>query len=115
MGTYSGYNTNTKKQEVVASIPTTKLTTMSTMESIIKFLEPVSDLFVPVLNKLISHPSQYMFLFPNDMDMDRVNKMIAEGIFPVASGLAPALTFAIVLSVLRFLLHHLVFKVWYFL
>lgn len=68
-----------------------------------------------IVHKLLSYlriqPESYLFLFPSGKDADTVRQLVADGVFPTIPGLAPAITYAIVLSVLRFTMSHAVLKV----
>ena len=54
----------------------------------------------------------YNQLFPPSVDYSQVQNMIENKVFPTLSGLAPAFSYAIVLSVLRYVLHYIPFKVY---
>jgi hypothetical protein len=50
-------------------------------------------------------------MFPPMITNDQIPGLVEEGWIPTLEGLAPAITFALLLGVLRFILHHTVFKV----
>ena len=63
------------------------------------------------LRSLNVGPEAYLFMFPPEVDLARINQMVADKVFPTVEGLAPAFTYAILLTFARFFLHLLVFKV----
>jgi hypothetical protein len=56
-------------------------------------------------------PTSYMYFFPPEIDVTRIKVLIDAKVFPTISKLAPAITYAIVLSIARYILHHVFFKV----
>lgn len=56
-------------------------------------------------------PASYGFLFPPEINHEQIQNMVDQGVFPTVEGLAPAFTYAIILSLIRFFLHHILFKV----
>ncbi len=64
-----------------------------------------------MLGSLNIQPSNYGFMFPPEIEQEKIAQMINEKVFPTVVGLAPALTYAILLSLARYILHILVFKV----
>ena len=53
----------------------------------------------------------YNQLFPPSVDYSQVQNMIEDKVFPTLAGLAPAFSYAIVLSILRYVFHYILFKV----
>jgi len=49
-------------------------------------------------------------MFPPSVDSSQIQNMIDDKVFPTLSGLAPAFSYAIMLSLLRYILHFLLFK-----
>ena len=70
-----------------------------------------TDIVHELLSILRIQPESYLFLFPSGKDADTVRQLVADGVFPTIPALAPAITYAIVLSVLRFTMSHAVLKV----
>ena len=71
----------------------------------------INDVIKAGLASLKIMPSSYPFLFPPDIKPEQIQQMVEQGVFPTLEGLAPAITYAILLSLARFLLHIFVFKV----
>lgn len=67
--------------------------------------------FAEVLRKVQFHPSYYAFLFPPVVTRETVYQLIDDKVFPILPDLAPAFTYAIILSLLRFVLQYSVVKV----
>jgi len=63
------------------------------------------------IDSLNVKPVHYRYLFPPQIDQNKIHEMVTEGIFPTLSGLAPAITFFLLLSGLRLFLQKLVIKV----
>jgi hypothetical protein len=57
------------------------------------------------------NPNHYFFLFPPAVDRSKINSMAESGIFPTISGLAPAITFFLFLSLIRLILQSFIIKV----
>ena len=64
-----------------------------------------------LLDLLNIKPEYYRFLFPAGKDAVTINLLEREGVFPVISSLAPALSYAVLLSGIRFIMSHAFFKV----
>lgn len=71
----------------------------------------INDIIRAGLASLKIMPSSYPFLFPPEIKPEQIQEMLDQGVFPTVEGLAPAITYAILLSLARFLLHIFVFKV----
>lgn len=71
----------------------------------------INDIIKAGLASLKIMPSSYPLLFPPEIKPERIQQMVEQGVFPTVEGLAPAITYAILLSLARFLLHIFVFKV----
>lgn len=56
-------------------------------------------------------PDSYAFIFPPGYDPVEVNKLVAQGVFPTVEGLAPALTFFVILNLTRYFLTVSIFQV----
>ena len=63
------------------------------------------------LTSLNVQPSHYGFMFPPEIEPAKITAMVDEGVFPTLTGLAPALTYALLLSLARYVLHFILFKV----
>jgi hypothetical protein len=61
--------------------------------------------------EFLSQPSAYGWLFPSKMDAGSLDAMALNGTFPSLDSLAPSIAYAIGLSLLRFVLQSLVFRV----
>jgi hypothetical protein len=56
-------------------------------------------------------PKHYFFLFPDKLSYNEIIQLWRAGIFPRLSGLAPAFTFAVLLSFVRYVLQNYFIKV----
>ena len=56
-------------------------------------------------------PSHYKFLIPPYLSDHEFLRLVDEKVFPTFNGLLPAVHYAVVLTVIRFVLHMLVIKV----
>ena len=56
-------------------------------------------------------PESYRFLFPAGKDAETIRKLVADGYFPTIPHLAPAITYALVLSLVRFFMQLFILKV----
>lgn len=81
------------------------------MDIISNQISRCTDLVHSLLTSLNIQPTSYLFLFPAGKDADMVKQLVADGVFPTIPGLAPAITYAIVLSILRFTMNHAMMKV----
>jgi hypothetical protein len=56
-------------------------------------------------------PESYIWLFPAGKDAETIKQLVSDGVFPTISGLAPAITYALVLSAIRFTIEIIFMKV----
>jgi hypothetical protein len=56
-------------------------------------------------------PSFYGFMFPPEIEAAKITQMVNDGVFPTVAGLAPAITFAILLIIARYIFQNIIFKV----
>lgn len=71
----------------------------------------ITGVFEGFLSSLDIQVTAYDFLFPPAIDQAKIALMIKEKVFPTVKGLAPALTYALLLSISRYILHYLLMKV----
>jgi hypothetical protein len=71
----------------------------------------VSEIIESIIKTFDVHPDSYYFLFPPGIEINKIETMVADKVFPTIPSLAPAITCAIFLSLIRFVLHYLVFQV----
>ena len=64
-----------------------------------------------LLDALNIQPESYRFLFPAGKDAETIKQLVIDGVFPVISSLAPALMYALLWSITRFAMNHLILKV----
>jgi hypothetical protein len=64
-----------------------------------------------LVRKINFNPSSYLFMFPTTVDSETIMGLVDQNFFPVLTDLAPALTYAILLGAVRFLLQRFIFKV----
>ena len=83
------------------------------MEIIANHIEQGTKVVKSLLEYLNIQPESYRFLFPAGKDSETIRQLVTDGVFPVISSLAPAFTYAIALSVIRFVMSHAVLKVCY--
>ena len=88
-----------------------KSITATKMDIISGQISKCTDIVHSLLSSLSIQPESYLFLFPSGKDADTVRQLVADGVFPTIPGLAPAITYAIVLSALRFTMSHAMLKV----
>ena len=81
------------------------------MEALVTSFEAVTTVFRGVLSSLNIQPESYRFLFPAGKDAATIRKLVAQGIFPTIPHLAPAITWCIFLSVIRYMVQLSLLKV----
>lgn len=64
------------------------------------------------LKWLVIKPQSYSWLFPKSVDPVKMNEMFESGLFPSSETLLVAVFYAVVLGLLRSVLHVIFFKVW---
>jgi hypothetical protein len=64
-----------------------------------------------LLDALNIRPESYRFLFPAGKDSETIKQLVIDGVFPVISSLAPALIYALLWSIARFAMNHLILQV----
>lgn len=74
-------------------------------------MEQISAAIKVLLVKMDVQPSSYKFLFPPSLEQSEIDMKVRLGVFPTIPDLAPALTYALILSISRLILHYILFKV----
>lgn len=74
-------------------------------------MEPMNGVFRAALSTLQLTPSSYSFMFPPDLKPEKIQEMVDIGVFPTLERLAPALTYTVLLSLIRVILQYIVIKV----
>lgn len=74
-------------------------------------LELVNGFFAWILNSFQIRPSHYSFMFPPQLSPEEIDNLHDQGVFPKLGGLAPAVTYAILLSFIRFFLQNYLIRV----
>lgn len=77
---------------------------------IMTILDNVNKIIENFLSSLLLSPETYKFMFPNNIDINKLNKSVKDGTFPTIPSLAPAITCCIILSILRYILHVTLFE-----
>jgi hypothetical protein len=67
--------------------------------------------FAKLLESLQLRPTHYPYILPPTVTMDEILSLFDTGRFPRLADLAPAITFAILLSLIRFFLQNYLIKV----
>ena len=75
------------------------------------FLAGPNEYVQILLAALNLEPEKYIFLFPADKNADIIRTLVSKNVFPTFPKLAPAITYALLLSLARFVLQHIVLKV----
>jgi len=73
-------------------------------------LDNVNNIIENFLSSLLLLPETYKFMFPNNIDLNKLSKAVNDGTFPTIPSLAPAITNCIILSILRYILHVTLFE-----
>ena len=81
------------------------------MEAAVAAVDAITAFIKVFLDSLNIRPSSYARLFPTLIDVNDIDKLADEGLFPVLSGLAPSITYCLLLGVARLVLTKFVFKV----
>lgn len=81
------------------------------MDVIRSNFKEVTNVVRNFLDLLDIKPEYYRFLFPAGKDAVTIKLLVDEGVFPVISSLAPALSYAILFSAIRFIMSRAFFKV----
>ena len=81
------------------------------MDVIRSNFKEVTNVVRNFLDLLDIKPEYYRFLFPAGKDAVTIKLLVDEGVFPIISSLAPALSYAVLLSAARFIMSHAFFKV----
>ena len=88
---------------------------MALIEPVISFFYQmigVSDsFFASLLRMLELKPVHYPHLFPPALSIEYVGQLAEEGVIPTIPDLAPAFTYAIILSIIRYLLQNYLIRV----
>ncbi len=79
--------------------------------AIMPLLEASNSFFEKLIGGLGIHPRHFEGLYPLSVTPDYLNDLIQKGQFPTITGLAPAVTYFLILSFVRFLLQNYVVKV----
>jgi len=81
------------------------------MENVQRAFDATTAVIRGGLTWLDVRPESYRFLFPAGKDAETIRKLVADGYFPTIPHLAPAFTYASVLSLVRFFMQLLILKV----
>ena len=76
----------------------------------LEVFEICNNFFGKLLDAIPLHPRFYYGLIPR-LSYEEIVKGYEEGLFPRLSGLAPSLTYCLILSVARYILQHYVVNV----
>lgn len=79
---------------------------MSLAQFYVQAFDAVTQFFASVLALIQLRPKHYSTLFPPLVTLEKIYSLIDEGKFPVLEQLAPAFTYCIILSVIRFVLQN---------
>jgi hypothetical protein len=71
----------------------------------------LDSFFEKLLDLIPLHPNYYSFLFPQVVSIQEIVGLFEQGFLPNLSKLAPAFTYALLLSIARFILQNYVVKV----
>lgn len=74
-------------------------------------ISAITNVIEGFLASLNIQPSSYAFMFPPEIEAEKIAQMVNDKVFPTVTGLAPALTYALLLSLTRYILHFVLFKV----
>jgi hypothetical protein len=85
------------------------------MEIFNSLLTLSNSLFASILSRIPLDPKYYRPLFPNTVTLNDVYSLKSQGVFPSLSDLAPAFTYCVILSIVRFVLQGYLMKVGYYL
>lgn len=77
---------------------------MSLAAFYVQAFDASTNFFASLLALIQLRPKHYSTLFPPLITLDKIYSLIDEGKFPVLEQLAPAFTYCIILSIIRFLL-----------
>lgn len=75
------------------------------------FLNTSNAFFTSVVKSIGLRPVHFRSMFPNTVTPEYIEQLIDAGQFPSLEGLAPAITYFILLSVIRFVLQNYIVKV----
>ena len=81
------------------------------MENVQRAFDATTAVIRGGLTWLDVRPESYRFLFPAGKDAETIRKLVADGYFPTIPHLAPAFTYALVLSLVRFFMQLFILKV----
>lgn len=81
------------------------------LEAFFYLTNQVDGLFAHILDSFHLKPGHYVFFAPPGFEADQLNEMYDNGQYPKLSGLAPAITYAILFSIARFFIQHYLIKV----
>jgi len=79
------------------------------MENVLTAITALSSSIKSLLLQMDIQPSTYSYLFPKNHQAD-IDANVKLGLFPTIPDLAPALTYALLLSISRLVLHYILFK-----
>jgi len=71
----------------------------------------INDPIRSALASLQVTPASYAFLFPPEINFSQIEVMVGKGVFPTVEGLAPALTYFLILNLTRYLHTVVLFQV----
>jgi hypothetical protein len=75
------------------------------------WFDSATNLFANLLASINLRPDHYATLFPHVVTLDHINELAQSGKFPLLPDLAPAFTYAIIMSVIRLCLQSFLMKV----
>lgn len=81
------------------------------MEFIIEKITDFTEIVRALLASLNIQPESYIFLFPAGKDVETIRQLVTDGVFPTIPYLAPAITYAVIFSLVRFTMQHAILKV----
>lgn len=81
------------------------------MEAVSNQIRASTNFVRDLLDALDIQPESYRFLFPAGKDAETIKQLVIDGVFPVISSLAPALIYALLWSIARFAMNHLILQV----
>ena len=81
------------------------------MEVVSQLMDSSNAFFAAGLKMIGLLPKHYATMFPPTVTLDYINQLVEEGVIFTLPDLAPAFTYAIILSVIRFLLQNYLIRV----
>lgn len=84
---------------------------MSAVSALVASFNAANVFFETLIKTVGIRPVHFRSMFPNIVTPDYIEQLISDGKFPSLEGLAPAITFFIILSAIRFVLQNYLVKV----